>query len=95
MSGKLSKNITFEEALLELESITRSLEDGKESLENSMELYEKGILLKNFCETKLKEAEGKWAVLKKNGPGSYKSQPLDKETFFEKEKNEKSQENMF
>jgi exodeoxyribonuclease VII small subunit len=56
----------FEKALaLRLEEITEKLEDGKESLEESMRLYEYGLQLKEFCEVKLKEAEGKWLMLKK------------------------------
>jgi exodeoxyribonuclease VII small subunit len=63
MSG--SKDVlSFEDALTQLETITRQLESGQESLEESMKLYEKGIQLKELCEKKLKEAEGKWQVLR-------------------------------
>lgn len=67
---KLPANLTFEKALAELEEITEKLEDGKESLEASMALYEYGLQLKGFCEQKLKEAEGKWLMLKKQKDGS-------------------------
>ncbi len=60
------KKMTFESALAELEDITRRLERGNESLEDSMELYTRGVELKEFCEKKLKEAEKKWKVLKKD-----------------------------
>ncbi len=60
------KKITFESALAELEDITRRLERGNESLEDSMALYSRGVELKDFCEKKLKEAEKKWKVLKKD-----------------------------
>ena len=63
MSGS-KKNITFEDALTQLETITRQLESGQESLEESMKLYEKGIELKEVCEKKLQEAEGKWQILR-------------------------------
>ena len=66
----LPEALTFETALAELEAITEKLEDGKESLETSMQLYEYGLKLKEFCEQKLKEAEGKWLVLKKQKDGS-------------------------
>ena len=68
----LPADLTFEKALAELESITDKLEDGKESLEESMKLYEYGLALKEFCELKLKEAEGKWLMLKKQKDGSWK-----------------------
>ena len=66
----LPADLTFEKALAELEEITDKLEDGKESLETSMQLYEQGLALKEFCDRKLKEAEGKWLILKKQKDGS-------------------------
>jgi len=67
---KLPTGLTFEKALAELEAITEKLENGKESLETSMQLYEHGLALKEFCDRKLKEAEGKWLILKKQKDGS-------------------------
>jgi len=93
MSAKLPKDLTFETALKELEEITRSLEDGKESLEKSMELYERGVLLKSFCEGKLKEAEGKWTILRKKGNGQVEAEEI-KHNHFEDEKKD-SQGNIF
>ena len=52
-------NLSFEEALEELESITESFEDGNSSLENAVNLYNRGVLLKKHCEKKLKEAKKK------------------------------------
>lgn len=93
MSSKLPKDLTFENALKELEDITRSLEEGKESLEKSMELYERGVLLKGFCEGKLKEAEGKWTVLRKKNTGEVVAEEID-DDYFEDEKDD-SQRNIF
>lgn len=73
---ELPANFTFEQAIAELEEITEKLETGKESLENSMKLYERGTLLKTFCEKKLQEAEGKWMVLKKNKDGEIEAQEV-------------------
>jgi len=81
MSVKLSKDLTFETALKELEEITRSLEEGRESLEKSMELYERGVLLKGFCEGKLKEAEGKWAILRKKTGGEVVAEEISRDHF--------------
>jgi exodeoxyribonuclease VII small subunit len=78
MSAKLPKDLTFETALKELEEITRKLEEGKHSLEDSMELYERGVLLKDFCEKKLKEAEGKWMILKKKPGGEVEAEVVKK-----------------
>lgn len=62
---KIPHNLTFEVALEELEQITHTLEEGKESLESSMKMYERGVALRELCRKKLSEAEGKWLLLKK------------------------------
>ena len=81
MQRKEDQDITFEKALEELEKITTKLEEGKESLEESMRLYDRGIMLKKFCEKKLKEAEGRWSVLKKTKDGLVQEIDLNKDTF--------------
>ena len=55
----MSKEVSFEEALAELEKIVRSLESGEADLKSSIDSYERGIELKKLCETKLKEAQAK------------------------------------
>ena len=59
-------DLSFEDALEELENITESFEDGNSSLENAVNLYNKGILLKKHCEKKLKEAKKKIDEVKVN-----------------------------
>ncbi len=54
---KKEKNISFEENLKQLENIVELLESGEVDLEKSVELYEKGMMLKNQCESKLKNIE--------------------------------------
>ncbi|MCS6971835.1 MAG: exodeoxyribonuclease VII small subunit [Leptospiraceae bacterium] len=66
----LPPDLTFEQALEQLEAITQKLEEGREPLEKLMQLYEQGLALKEFCEQKLKEAEGKWLMLQKQKDGS-------------------------
>ncbi len=51
------ENLSFEDALKELEAVVRSLEDGQGSLDNAISAYEKGIKLKAFCEEKLNAAK--------------------------------------
>lgn len=51
------KAMSFEIALKELEDLTRRLESGEASLEDSIILYERGALLKAHCEEKLKSAQ--------------------------------------
>ncbi|MGL6188356.1 MAG: exodeoxyribonuclease VII small subunit [Holosporales bacterium] len=49
-------DISFEEALKELENLVRQLEEGKISLEQAVSAYERGMKLKNHCEEKLHQA---------------------------------------
>jgi len=49
-------NLNFEEALRELETLVRRLEEGKIDLEDALASYERGMALKTHCEAKLREA---------------------------------------
>ena len=49
--------LSFEEALAQLENIVRELEGGKIKLDDAVEAYEKATALKKFCEEKLKAAQ--------------------------------------
>ena len=62
--------MTFEQAMSELETIVTQLEKGNVPLEDSISLYEKGAELKKRCETKLKEAEQKVAAITLDEEGS-------------------------
>ena len=55
--------MSFEDALEELEEIVRTLEGGKGRLEEAIGAYERGAKLKAHCEKKLKEAEEKVAQI--------------------------------
>lgn len=50
------ESISFEEALKELETIVRRLEEGKTSLEEAINAYERGAALRDHCDKKLKAA---------------------------------------
>ena len=52
-------DLSYEDAFDRLQKITELLENGNVSLDDSIKYYEQGILLKNFCEKKLKDAEMK------------------------------------
>lgn len=51
--------LSFEQAMQELEQVVSRLERGDVALDESISLYERGALLKKRCEDKLKEAEEK------------------------------------
>ena len=65
MNKKTDKN--FEDSLKRLEEIAELLEDENTPLEESINLFEEGIQLKDFCEEKLKSAKLKIdKIIKKN-----------------------------
>ena len=49
--------MTFEDALAELEQIVRRLEAGQVKLDEAIPSYERGAQLKQHCERKLNEAQ--------------------------------------
>lgn len=55
--------MSFEQAMVELEAVVSQLEGSQVALEESIELYERGELLKKHCEAKLKSAEEKVALI--------------------------------
>ncbi len=63
MSDGPVDEMSFEEAMRELESVVGQLESGDVELEASIRLYERGAALKMRCEEKLKEAEEKVAAI--------------------------------
>ena len=48
---------TFEEAVIELEKLVQTLEDGECSLDESMKMFEEGMKLSKYCNDKLENAE--------------------------------------
>ena len=57
----------FESALSELESLVKTLEDGNLTLEQSLELFERGVELSRYCHTRLEEAEKRIEILTEQG----------------------------
>lgn len=74
------KNLSFEESMRELETIVRSLEEGKASLDQAMKSYERGIVLKKLCEQKLNEARTKIEKISINQDGDISSQEIEIKT---------------
>ncbi|MDX2112146.1 MAG: exodeoxyribonuclease VII small subunit [Alphaproteobacteria bacterium] len=71
------ENVSFEEALKELEAIVRKLEGGNADLESSIQDYLRGTELKNYCDQKLKEARMKVEAIMKTQDGGLATKPLD------------------
>lgn len=62
--------MSFEQAMAELEQVVTQLERGDVALEESIKLYERGAELKQRCEAKLKEAEEKVAAITLDADGA-------------------------
>ena len=61
--------MSFEQAMVELEQVVTQLDRGEVALDQSIKLYERGAALKAHCETKLREAEEKVEQLVLNANG--------------------------
>jgi exodeoxyribonuclease VII small subunit len=73
------KDMTFERALKELETIVSRLERGDVELEESILIYERGEALKEHCDRLLKQAEAKVEKLTFGADGAPQgTQPLDR-----------------
>jgi exodeoxyribonuclease VII small subunit len=72
------KEMTFERALKELESIVGRLERGDVELEESIAIYERGEALRAHCDALLRQAEAKVEKLTIGNDGRPKgTEPLD------------------
>lgn len=78
MSDAKIEEMSFEDAMRELETVVGQLERGDVALDQSIALYERGAALKARCEAKLKEAEEKVAKITLDGNGQPTgTEPLD------------------
>lgn len=67
--------LSFEDALAELEAIVRRLEEGSARLDEAIAAYERGVLLKRHCESKLQEAQTRVEKIVLGPDGSVGVQP--------------------
>ncbi len=51
------ENLPFEQALAELENIVKKLEQGSIELESAINMYSRGMLLKEHCQKILEKAK--------------------------------------
>ncbi len=79
MTQDVSSDLSFEQALAELETIVTSLESGKAPLEDSITAYERGIALKKQCEKKLSEAQEKIEKITIGQDGQPKAEAFETE----------------
>lgn len=72
----MTKKFDFNKGLEELEVIVQTMEEGDLSLEDSLKYFEQGVALTRQCQTALKEAEQKIALLSADD-GYQSEQSLD------------------
>lgn len=72
-----SSELTFEEAVKELEQVVRRLEGGDLSLDNSLAAFEEGIRLARACERQLEAAKGRVEMLLKKEGGGFREVPFE------------------
>jgi exodeoxyribonuclease VII small subunit len=71
-------NLSFEQALSELEKIVAQLESGQAPLEESIALYERGARLKTHCEARLEAARLKVEkIVVGPGGGAERTEPAE------------------
>jgi len=74
------KDMSFEDALGELETIVRNLETGNTKLDESINAYERGVALKKHCEKRLDNARLKIEKISLDENGAPKGlEPFDAE----------------
>ena len=69
--------LSFEEALTELEKIVRQLESGEGKLDEAIDAYSRGVRLKRHCEAKLAEAQSRVEKVMLAPNGSVVSESTD------------------
>lgn len=74
------EKMPFEDALAELESVVRALEDGEGGLQQAVDLYERGAKLRKRCEDELRAAQARIEAVAANADGAATgAKPLDLE----------------
>lgn len=65
------KTLSFEHSLKSLEDIVQTLENGETPLDETLQKFEEGMKLVQFCHGKLNEAEKKLKLLVKDKNGDF------------------------
>ena len=70
------ESLSFEQAMAELETLVKRLEEGRLPLEEAIQAFERGSLLKKQCEQKLQAAKMRVEQITLNIDGSVKTEPF-------------------
>lgn len=77
MPNQQIKELDFEHAYQELETIVERMERGDQDLENSLADFERGVALMKHCHSVLKDAEQKVDILIKDNDGLFATEPFE------------------
>lgn len=73
------KDLTFEEAMENLEKVVTDLESGELSLEQSVTQFKKGMELSNYCSKLLDDAEKTISILVEQRDGTMQEENFEAE----------------
>lgn len=76
-NAKQKEDLNFEESLKRLEEIVETLEAGNAPLEESIRLYEEGMMLAKSCVTRLDEAKLKLKKIQKSAGGALEETDIE------------------
>ncbi len=65
-----NEKMSFEEAMEALETVVAKLDSGEGTLDESIELFQKGISLSRLCSARLEEIEKKVKILTEDKTGN-------------------------
>jgi len=82
----------FEKAFQQLEKIVQRLESEELPLDESLQLFEEGIRLSRFCNSKLEEVEKKIELILADAKGQPVTEPFEPEADAEAEADEELRE---
>ena len=76
-SKKPPAKLPFETAYQELEKLVRRMESGEQTLEQSLEDFERGVALMKQCHESLQAVEQKVELLVKDNQGLFSTEEFD------------------
>ncbi len=76
MTDEHHTEMSFEQALAELETVVQQLESGALALEDTVALYERGRKLAQYCQALLDDVDLRLQQLVPDGAGGHTAVPL-------------------
>ena len=71
------QNLSFEDAMRQLDEVVKRLEAGQDKLDDALALYERGVALRQHCAVKLAEAQARIDRIEIGPDGQITVKPMD------------------